>query len=121
MRVDDLSDWIRRTAFRVQDDVTGDGIADLAVVWNDGTLHLYPGEVNKGLGGQNLSQLGGTGWKSMKQLAKGDFTNDGIADLMAIWVDGTLHLYKGDSQGGITTATTVPYGGTTWKAMLQFA
>ncbi|MGW3275533.1 hypothetical protein ACWDFH_29305 [Streptomyces kronopolitis] len=69
MRVDDLSAWIRRTAFRVQDDVTGDG----------------------------------------------------IADLMAIWTDGTLHLYKGDGQGGIATATTVPYGGNTWKAMSQFA
>ncbi|MEU3989599.1 FG-GAP-like repeat-containing protein [Streptomyces platensis] len=119
VRVDDLSDWIRRTAFRVQDDVTGDGIADLAVVWNDGTLHLYPGEVNKGLGGQNLSQLGGTGWKSMKQLAKGDFTNDGIADLMAIWVDGTLHLYKGDGKGKFAAGATVAEGGKTWGSVKQ--
>ncbi|MFF4278983.1 FG-GAP-like repeat-containing protein [Streptomyces kronopolitis] len=119
VRVDDLSDWIRRTAFRVQDDVTGDGIADLAAVWNDGTLHLYPGEVNKGLSGQNIAQLGGTSWKTMKQHAKGDFTNDGIADLMTIWNDGTLHLYKGDGKGKFTTAAAVTEGGKTWGTTKQ--
>ncbi|MEU9111133.1 FG-GAP-like repeat-containing protein [Streptomyces sp. NPDC048483] len=119
VRVDDLSEWIRKTAFRVQDDVTGDGIADLAAIWADGTLHLYPGDPAKGLSGENIAQTGGTSWKSMKQLAKGDFTNDGIADLMAIWTDGTLHLYKGEGKGKFGSAITVTEGGRTWDTMKQ--
>ncbi|MFB7648070.1 FG-GAP-like repeat-containing protein [Streptomyces sp. NPDC056085] len=118
-RVDDLGDWIRQTAFRVQDDFTNDGIADLASIWDDGTLHIYPGDKTKGLTGGQALQVGGTSWKSMKQLAKGDFTNDGIADLMAIWVDGTLHLYKGDGKGNITGATTVTLGGKGWDTIKQ--
>ncbi|GGR50906.1 hypothetical protein GCM10010219_65140 [Streptomyces netropsis] len=42
--VDDLAAWIRQTAFRVQDDFTNDGIADLMAIWEDGTLHLYKGD-----------------------------------------------------------------------------
>ncbi|MFE0193674.1 FG-GAP-like repeat-containing protein [Streptomyces sp. NPDC058989] len=119
VRVDDLAGWIRQTAFRVQDDVTGDGIADLAAVWNDGALHLYPGDATKGLSGQNIAQPGGTSWKTVKQLAKGDFTNDGVADLMAIWNDGSLHLYKGDGQGRFATETIVTEGGKTWGTVKQ--
>ncbi|MFH8407235.1 FG-GAP-like repeat-containing protein [Streptomyces sp. NPDC018019] len=120
VRVDDLAGWIRRTAFRVQDDVTGDGIADLAAVWEDGTLHLYPGDTANGLSGQAIAQLGGTTtWKTMKQLTKGDFTNDGIADLMAVWDDGTLHLYKGDGKGNFGLSTAVTEGGNTWATTKQ--
>ncbi|WP_344583712.1 FG-GAP-like repeat-containing protein [Streptomyces lunalinharesii] len=119
VRVDDLAGWIRQTAFRVQDDVTGDGIADLAAVWNDGTLHLYPGDAEKGLSGKNIAQAGGTSWKTMKQLAKGDFTNDGIADLMGIWDDGSLHLYKGDGKGKFGSDITITEGGKTWGTTKQ--
>ncbi|MGW7260205.1 FG-GAP-like repeat-containing protein [Streptomyces sp. NPDC054834] len=119
VRVDDLADWIHQTAFRVQDDVTADGIADLAGIWDDGTLHLYPGDAAKGLSGQNIAQLGGTSWKTMKQLAKGDFTDDGITDLMAVWSDGTLHLYKGDGKGKFAEGITVAEGGSTWGTVKQ--
>ncbi|MFJ8313482.1 MULTISPECIES: FG-GAP-like repeat-containing protein [unclassified Streptomyces] len=119
VRVDDLSAWIRKTAFRVQDDFTGDGIADLAGIWSDGTLHLYPGDKTNGLAGTHTAQLGGTSWKSMKHIAKGDFTNDGIADIMAIWGDGTLHLYKGDGKGRIADGVTVTQGGNTWGTVKQ--
>ncbi|WP_331445652.1 trypsin-like serine protease [Streptomyces xanthochromogenes] len=69
VRVDDLGGWIRQTAFRAQDDLTGDGIADLASVWYDGTLHLYPGDKAKGLAGTQTQLLGGTTWKAALQLA----------------------------------------------------
>ncbi|UQA94476.1 FG-GAP-like repeat-containing protein [Streptomyces halobius] len=119
VRVDDLSEWIRKTAFRVQDDVTSDGIADLAGIWADGTLHLYPGDPAKGLSGENITQPGGNSWKTIKQVAKGDFTNDGIADLMAVWGDGTLHLYKGDGKGKFSKEITVTQGGSTWGTVKQ--
>ncbi|KOU38129.1 FG-GAP-like repeat-containing protein [Streptomyces sp. WM6378] len=119
VRVDDLAGWVQQTSFRTQDDFTGDGIADLAAIWNDGTMHLYPGDKAKGLAGTQTQQLGGNAWKTMKQLAKGDFTNDGVADIMAIWFDGTMHLYKGDGKGGVTGAVTVTAGGNTWGTTKQ--
>ncbi|MER7764152.1 FG-GAP-like repeat-containing protein [Streptomyces sp. NPDC097619] len=117
--VHDLGPWIAKTTFRVQDDVTNDGIADLAAIWNDGTLHVYPGDKTTGLSGENIGQSFGTSLKTMKQIAKGDFTNDGIADLAAIWNDGTLHIYKGDGKGKFTAAITVTTGTNTWGTTKQ--
>ncbi|WP_438290443.1 FG-GAP-like repeat-containing protein [Streptomyces sp. HUAS TT7] len=118
-RVDDLGGWIQQTAFRAQDDFTGDGVADLAAIWSNGTLHIYPGDKNKGLAGTDTQQLGGTTWKTTKQLAKGDFTNDGIADIMAIYSNGTMHLYAGDGKGGIKDSVPVTTGGSTWGTTKQ--
>ncbi|MFE4857255.1 FG-GAP-like repeat-containing protein [Streptomyces sp. NPDC056670] len=102
-----------------QGDVTGDGIADLATIRNDGTLYVYPGDKDSGLNGQNVIQLGGATWKSIQRFTKGDFTGDGISDLVAIWDDGTLHLYKGDGTGKVTANTVVNEGGNTWSTVKQ--
>ncbi|MFE5487957.1 FG-GAP-like repeat-containing protein [Streptomyces sp. NPDC056527] len=118
-RVDDLGSWIADTVFARQGDLTGDKAADLAAVWTDGSLHVYTGSATQGLSGARTPQLGGTGWLTMKQLAKADFTNDGVADVMAIWNDGTLHLYKGDGNGSITAQTPIAMGGTTWGTTKQ--
>ncbi|MFD9817534.1 FG-GAP-like repeat-containing protein [Streptomyces violascens] len=119
VRVDDLGGWIQKTAFRVQDDFTGDGIADLAAIWSNGTMHIYPGDKAKGLAGTDTQQLGAATWKTTKKLAKGDFTNDGVADLMAIRSDGTMYLYKGDGKGNITDGVRVAAGGNTWGTTKQ--
>ncbi|WP_370413871.1 FG-GAP-like repeat-containing protein [Streptomyces fradiae] len=119
VRVDDLRGWIADTVFAPQGDLTGDKVADLAAVWTDGSLHVYTGSAAQGLSGAQTQQLGGTGWLTMKQLAKADFTNDGVADVMAIWGNGTLHLYKGDGKGNITDGTTVAMGGSTWGTIKQ--
>ncbi|MEU2955783.1 FG-GAP-like repeat-containing protein [Streptomyces xanthochromogenes] len=119
VRVDDLDGWIRTIAFRAQGDMTNDGVADLAAIWGDGSLHVYPGDPAKGLKGTSIPQIGGTSWKTMKQLAKGDFTGNGVADLMAIWNDGTLHLYKGDGKGKVTGQVPVAQGGSTWGTVKQ--
>ncbi|MFJ2746199.1 FG-GAP-like repeat-containing protein [Streptomyces sp. NPDC087440] len=113
-RTDDIGAWVKETTFRVQDDLTRDGIADLAAVVGDDTLQVYPGDKANGLSGNRIAQIGGTTWKGLTRFAKGDFTNDGIADLVAIWADGTLHLYKGDGAGKFAAQTPITYGGTTW-------
>ncbi|MFD9633137.1 FG-GAP-like repeat-containing protein [Streptomyces violascens] len=118
-RVDDLGGWIRQVGSKVQDDFTSDGIADLAAIWGDGSMHIYPGDQDKGLAGRNTTQPGGTSWKSMKRIAKGDFNKDGNADIMAIWGDGSLHLYRGDGNGSISAGVAVPEGGGSWGTIKQ--
>ncbi|MFI5808951.1 FG-GAP-like repeat-containing protein [Streptomyces sp. NPDC051561] len=116
-RTDDLGAWVKRTTFRADGDVNSDGSADLAAVWSDGTLHLYSGDKAKGLSGAYNSQIGDGAWGGMKNFAKGDFTGDGVADLMAVWNDGSLHLYRGDGAGKFLAATTVTTGDKAWGAM----
>ncbi|MER8232584.1 trypsin-like serine protease [Streptomyces sp. NPDC094049] len=109
-----------QTAVLSHDDLTSDGIADLAAVWTDGSLHSYPGNGAGGILGTERQQLvGGTSWSTVKHLAKGDFTNDGIADLMGIWNDGTLHYYRGKGDGTIATQTPIALGGNTWSTIKQ--
>lgn len=66
-RVDDIAPWIRKTAFRAQGDMTGDGTADLAAIWGDGTLHRYKGD-GKGDFGDDTPMPGGTTWKTMLKI-----------------------------------------------------
>ncbi|MFE2523975.1 FG-GAP-like repeat-containing protein [Streptomyces sp. NPDC059382] len=116
-RTDGLGAWVRKTTFRAEGDLTDDGVADLAAVWNDGSLHVYTGDKAQGLSGARTPQLGRTSWLTTKRIAKGDFTGDGVADLMAVWNDGTLHLYKGDGTGTFLAGTTVTMGGNTWATV----
>ncbi|GGQ09400.1 FG-GAP-like repeat-containing protein [Streptomyces roseolilacinus] len=118
-RVGDLRAWISATAFAAQGDLTGDKAADLAAVWNDGTLHAYPGNGTGGLSGARLPQVGGTSWSTVKHLTKSDFTGDGVADVMAVRNDGPLHVYTGKGDGTLTTQTPVTLGGATWSTVKQ--
>ncbi|MFD6244968.1 trypsin-like serine protease [Streptomyces roseolus] len=119
-RTDDVRSWITATAFRAQGDMTRDKIADLTAVWDDSTLHSYPGLGNGQIGSQ-IPLVGGTTWSTIKHLTKGDFTGDGIADLMSIWGDGTLHYYRGKGDGTIDTHRTVALGGDTWLPIRNIA
>ncbi|MFE5909038.1 FG-GAP repeat domain-containing protein [Streptomyces wedmorensis] len=101
-RVDDIAPWIAETDFCVRDDFNGDGIGDIAGIWGDGSAHIYAGDKVAGLSGTQCTQPGTTTWKTTKHLAKGDFTNDGNADIMTVWTDGTLNFYKGLGNGQLT-------------------
>lgn len=97
--------------------MTNDGIADLAAIWGNGSLYAYPGDKAKGLAGTDIAQIGGTSWATTKQLTAGDFNGDGISDLMAMWTNGTLHLYKGMGDGQLAPETKVNTGGSTWATV----
>ncbi|MFJ5832906.1 FG-GAP-like repeat-containing protein [Streptomyces sp. NPDC093089] len=118
-RVDDIAPWIAETAFRVQDDFNGDGLGDIAGIWGDGSAHIYAGDKVAGLSGTQYTQPGTTTWKTTKHLAKGDFTNDGNADIMAVWTDGTMHVYPGDGNGSTLAHKAVTMGGATWGTIKQ--
>ena len=102
-------------------DFDGDGIADLMAVWNDGTLHFYKGKGDGQIEPWKQVTYGGSTWTTVRQLSAGDFTGNGVADLMAIWNDGTVHLYKGDGKGEVAPGIQIPYGGNTWSKVLHLA
>ncbi|MFI6055189.1 FG-GAP-like repeat-containing protein [Streptomyces violascens] len=105
----------------VTGDFNGDGNADLVGEWADGSLHLYPGTGQGGLDGANVTQLPeGTTWGSVKQLTVGDFNGDGRTDLVAIWGDGTLHLYTNNGTGGLNSAVSM-WSGNSWGTMKLLA
>ncbi|MEV6247190.1 trypsin-like serine protease [Streptomyces sp. NPDC051742] len=105
------------TTVRSQDDLTRDGIADLTAVWNDGSLHSYPGDGAGGLLDARTQLTGDKSWLYTRHLAKGDFTNDGIADVMSVWDDGTLHYYRGKGDGTIENQQPVALNGSTWGSL----
>ncbi|MBD0708042.1 MULTISPECIES: trypsin-like serine protease [unclassified Streptomyces] len=105
------------TMVRSQDDLTRDGIADLTAVWSEGSLHSYPGDGAGGLLDARTKLTGLNSWLHTKHLAKGDFTNDGIADVMSVWDDGSLHYYRGKGDGTIDEQKAIALNGKTWGSL----
>ncbi|MFG1807843.1 FG-GAP repeat domain-containing protein [Streptomyces sp. NPDC049040] len=87
------------------DDVTGDGIPDIAARTFDGHLYLFPGNGNGGAPFTTRLLIGG-GWAVYDQLTSpGDLDGDGISDLVARDTSGNLYLYKA------TGNASAPYRG----------
>ncbi|WP_438290799.1 FG-GAP-like repeat-containing protein [Streptomyces sp. HUAS TT7] len=102
-------------------DFNGDGNADLVGEWPDGTLHLYLGNGQGGLDTSNVTQQpGGTTWGTVKQLTTGDFNGDGKTDLVAIWGDGTLHVYTNNGTGGLNSDASM-WPDNSWGGMKLLA
>ncbi|MEU3605454.1 hypothetical protein AB0E83_08325 [Streptomyces sp. NPDC035033] len=80
---------------------------DVLAVDEQGVLWLYPG-VDKGLGPRvELSK----GWGIVRSMTGvGDLTGDGLPDLMAVWNDGTAHLYPGTADGRLAPRKAVDLG-----------
>lgn len=80
-------------------DFDGDGKSDLLALKSDGTLYLWAGN---GAGGfkPGTGVLIGSSFNTFTQIVTpGDFSGDGLADLLTLKSDGTLLLYKGDGTG----------------------
>ncbi|MEU6402193.1 FG-GAP-like repeat-containing protein [Streptomyces sp. NPDC046985] len=97
-------------------DFTGDGHTDLLAIWNDGSVHLYPGDGNGHIGSATGNIWPDKSWSTMKLLGAGDYNDDGHADLLAEWSDGSLHLYTGDGNSHLTQGVQM-YGGNTWTTV----
>ena len=80
-------------------DFSGDRRPDLLAVAKDGRMYLYKGN---GAGGwlAGRTQVG-TGWHTMRFVfSPGDFSGDGLADVLAVQADGRVRLYTGNGKGG---------------------
>ena len=99
--------------FTDNQDQNGDTVA----IWNDGSAHLYTGDGNSHLTRATNALVGGNTWISTVQIAAGDFNGDGHTDLIAIWNDGSIHLYAGDGNGNLAGASPNMWGDDSWSSM----
>lgn len=80
-------------------DFSGDGTSDAIGVKADGRLVLYQGNGKGGWKGSAATIA--TGFQTARRVASaGDFDGDGKADVIAIWPDGTVKLYRGNGSNG---------------------
>ncbi|RSO44262.1 esterase [Streptomyces sp. WAC 06725] len=129
-RTDDVAGWIQQirlstlvpdvTSVLTTADFNGDGRTDVAAVTKDGDLHAFYGRTDGTFEyGRPLWAQDG-GWKGITKIIGGDFNGDGHADIAAVWGNGSLRFYAGDSKG--TLAPNKPMWvdeKTDWNDMLQ--
>ncbi|WP_331767922.1 FG-GAP-like repeat-containing protein [Embleya sp. NBC_00896] len=104
-------------------DLTGDGKSDIAAIWDDGSLMLYPGDGNTHLG-PAISMWPDQTWNGMRLTAGGDFNTDGKADLVAVSGAGNLYLYtgRGTITGGAALNPAIPlWPNNSWATIRDIA
>jgi hypothetical protein len=87
-------------------DFNKDGIDDLAMV--DTNLNGEPGVVFLGVGDGTLSRAGELPGSFWRDLAKGDFDQDGNIDLALSGGDGQTGIFFGDGAGGFSSPALFP-------------
>lgn len=103
--------WTMYNKVFAVDDVTGDGIPDIAARTYDGHLYLFPGTGNGSAPFTTRLLIGG-GWAAYDQLAgAGDLDGDGISDLVARDTSGNLYFYKATGNAAAPYAGKVLIGG----------
>jgi hypothetical protein len=87
------SGWTAFSTIRLGD-LNGDGLADLLAIRPNGTMTVYLNDGNATHPFAASTQLGGSGWQGLPQIALGDVDGDGLADIVATQADGSLWLYR---------------------------
>jgi Zn-dependent metalloprotease len=86
-------------------DFTGDAKSDVMKVTSNGDLYLYRGDGAGGFTGAGTKI--GAGWGGfVKVFSPGDFSGDGIPDILAIKGNGEMYLYRGNGLGGFSGSGT---------------
>ncbi|MER8047705.1 FG-GAP-like repeat-containing protein [Streptomyces sp. NPDC094032] len=104
-RTDDVRAWITSTATPVPGDMNGDNKPDLVAIEDTGKLWLYPGTGTGALGAR--VQIGSGGWSGASVTHRGDWTGDGVEDVVAV-VAGELRVYPNRGDG--TLAAPIKIG-----------
>ncbi|MFF3607538.1 FG-GAP repeat domain-containing protein [Streptomyces sp. NPDC002463] len=95
-------------------DLNGDGTGDFVARDRDGVLWLYRSNYD-GNALHARVKIGG-GWNAYDRIVgSGDYTGDGLNDLIARAKDGNLYLYPGTGQAGYAFESRVKIGGG-WNA-----
>ncbi|MEI5102624.1 hypothetical protein RB200_34075 [Streptomyces sp. PmtG] len=102
-------------------DYTGDGAADLLVVWASGEVTLHPGDGEGGFTGQRRLKAPNGTWKHAATVTGGDFAGTGLGDLIVRWSDGEVTLYPDVATTGFREETRLAKPRSTWKHAAQIA
>src|SRR5262249_23008537 len=84
--------WIDTTTW-LAGDFNGDGLCDVAAIWNDGgmaTFTVFP-STGSGFGPAVDWAKRDGGWADNIKWVAGDFDGDGFTDIAAIWNDGGMN------------------------------
>ena len=94
-------------------DLSGDGLGDIvAVHGSKGALWLYRGKGDGTV--TSATAINSSDWRVMRlTFTAGTWSSDKLADVMAVWPDGSLYVYPGRSGGGISSGSKVASG---WEA-----
>jgi FG-GAP-like repeat len=95
----------RKPRALIADDINGDGIPDLLIGNEDGTVMLFPSEGTGRLApGRMIAHL-----ESVTSLAVADFNNDGVADIaVSDWRASTVTVYSGSGNGSFDHTWSFP-------------
>ncbi|WP_237307416.1 trypsin-like serine peptidase [Streptomyces alboflavus] len=100
-------------------DYTGDGKADLIVVWTDGEVTLHTGDGKGGFSGERRLKAPNGTWKHATAVTGGDFTGSRRSDLMVRWSDGEVTLHPDVSATGLGREIELARAKSTWKHATQ--
>ncbi|WP_369384105.1 FG-GAP-like repeat-containing protein [Streptomyces sp. cg36] len=104
----------------VAGDFNGDGRMDVAAMWDEGRLVLYPGQADGALG-QRTAMWPDDSWKTMPHLARFKDTSSGRDGLLAIWGSGALYAYSTKADGTLSSDKRRMWPDNTWDGKTQFA
>ncbi|NYI07598.1 FG-GAP-like repeat-containing protein [Allostreptomyces psammosilenae] len=97
-------------------DMNGDGIGDLVAIDTSGRLRLYTGYGDGRVSGPVT--IGTAGWTGAKISHRGDYTGDGIEDLVAR-VGTTAYVYPGNGDGTVGSRIVMNGVGSAWANAAQ--
>ncbi len=100
-------------------DFTGDGVGDIAAVWDDGSIHLYQGTKNGMLTGAG-TMWPDHSWTTIKHLTAWR-SPSGLDGLLAVWHDGSLHRYEADADGALKAVPGTMWRDNSWASVQHIA
>ncbi|MEU4568112.1 polymorphic toxin-type HINT domain-containing protein [Micromonospora sp. NPDC023956] len=109
-----LTGWNMYDSLLSPGDFTSDGKSDVIARKPDGTLWLHTGNGTGGFTATGV--LVGSGWDTFDKLfSVGDFSANGVGDVIARTPEGDLYLYSGNGSGGWTNGNGGTLIGTGWQ------
>jgi V8-like Glu-specific endopeptidase len=75
-------------------DFTGSGQGDLAVVWTDGAVSVFPSDGYGNLLPERILQKPNARWRTARAVTAGDFDGTSRSDLMVLWQNGQVSSFR---------------------------